>query len=514
MQYHFCHKTWQAYVLNLSNNFIRRVFAQNLFISLKLSTKSFLKIQLVLAPLLLLPYSLESQALSATTSDTIRGTAPYLTLDDGTTKLTTTDDLLTIKLSDGRIFTPQNNPSSLVAPIKLPNVGDTLADIEMIVQPSSDSVSLNDLVAQNKWRDDDGDGQDGLTADGMITLSITDKNNKTVNRSDALTICNAPYKVELSNTEGYLKTKYGVPETSNFAEGSVTYYINPNASDNDVCIKVEFARPLISLNPMLDGPADIWNMEKGFLVQSTNPELYKLNFPTTGAHNLYFDLLITGIDVNELTWKPVTHGGITATVINVVPDDMWIHPDDFGKVVARVMLTGPVASDSQKGSNSPGQITVPNLPQVFELEGRDSSDNVIVKYGFKLKQWFVSRGFNYSGTFSEQESWCNSLGYRLPQLKDLTNTKCGEEEWSHFPCSAGVHGGMPSSTGNHIQRQIGAGFIAEWYPYIMGYIGTDFPMYFFTSDTVGSNQFIVEGGQGGVDNDPPHYPYTAICTTP
>ncbi|OCG59568.1 hypothetical protein [Gilliamella sp. GillExp13] len=159
---------------------------------------------MVLALLLLLPYSLESQALSATTSNTIQGTAPYLTLDDGTTKLTTTDDLLTIKLSDGRIFTPQNNPSSPTAPIKLPNVGDTLADIEMIVLPSSDSVSLNELVTQNKWRDDDGDGQDGLTADGVITLSITDKNNKTVNRSDALTTCNAPYKVELSNTKGYV----------------------------------------------------------------------------------------------------------------------------------------------------------------------------------------------------------------------------------------------------------------------------------------------------------------------
>ncbi|KDN09487.1 hypothetical protein [Gilliamella sp. Imp1-1] len=512
MQYHFCHKTWQAYVLNLSNNFIRRVFAQNLFISLKLSTKSFLKIQLVLALLLLLPYSLESQALSATTSNTIQGTAPYLTLDDGTTKLTTTDDLLTIKLSDGRIFTPQNNPSSLVAPIKLPNVGDTLADIEMIVQPSSDSVSLNELVAQNKWRDDDGDGQDGLTADGVITLSITDKNNKTVNRSDALTTCNAPYKVELSNTKGYLKTKYGVPETSNFAEGSVTYYINPNASDNDVCIKVEFARPLISFNPMLDGPADIWNMEKGFLVQSTNPELYKLNFPTTGAHNLYFDLLITGVDINELTWKSVTHEGITATVTREVAEGMF-PPEDFGKVVTRVRLTGPAASDSQKESDSPGRIAVPDLPQVFELEGRDSSGNVVVKYGFKLKQWFVSRGGDYfnRGTFSEQESWCNSLGYRLPQIKDLTNAKCGEEEWSSFPCSAGVHGGMPSSTGNHIQRQIGAGFLTEWYP---GMGSIEFPSYIWTSDTVGSNQFIASANQGYVYNDPPNYPYSAICTTP
>ncbi|MCO6556677.1 MAG: hypothetical protein J6577_05540, partial [Gilliamella sp.] len=135
MHYHSRYKHRQTYVLNLSNNPIRRVFARNSFISSKLSTKLSLKIPLALAPLLLLPYSLESQALSATTSERIHGTAPYLTFDGGVTKVTKTEDLLGIKLSDGRTFTSQNNSSSPTAPIKLPNVGDTLADIEMIVPP-------------------------------------------------------------------------------------------------------------------------------------------------------------------------------------------------------------------------------------------------------------------------------------------------------------------------------------------------------------------------------------------
>ncbi|OCG56721.1 hypothetical protein A9G38_09600 [Gilliamella sp. Imp1-1] len=95
--------------------------------------------------MLLLPYSLESQALSATTSERIHGTAPYLTFDGGVTKMTEIKELLGIKLSDGRTFTPQNNPSSPTALIKLPNVGDTFADIEMIVPPSSDSININDL---------------------------------------------------------------------------------------------------------------------------------------------------------------------------------------------------------------------------------------------------------------------------------------------------------------------------------------------------------------------------------
>jgi hypothetical protein len=159
MQYHFRHKDWQTYVLNLSNNPIRQVFTRNLFISSKLSlelfsklsTKLSLKIPLALTPLLLLPYSLESQALSATTSERIHGTAPYLTFDGGVTKVTEIRELLGIKLSDGRTFTPQNNPSSSTAPIELPNVGDTFADIEMIVPPSSTSIKINDLVTQGMW---------------------------------------------------------------------------------------------------------------------------------------------------------------------------------------------------------------------------------------------------------------------------------------------------------------------------------------------------------------------------
>ncbi|OCG41922.1 hypothetical protein A9G25_04095 [Gilliamella sp. Bif1-4] len=71
------------------------------------------------------------------------------------------------------------------------------------------------------------------------------------------------------------------------------------------------------------GPADIWSFSRGFLVQSINPKSYNQNFPTTGLDGLYFDLLITGIEPEELTWEPVTHEGITATV--TIPNDKWSH---------------------------------------------------------------------------------------------------------------------------------------------------------------------------------------------
>ncbi|MFQ0999825.1 hypothetical protein [Gilliamella sp. BG6] len=239
MQYRFRHKHWQTYVLNLLNNLIRRVFARNSFIFSKLSIKLFSKIPLALALLLLLPYSLESQSLSATTSDRIHGTAPYLTFDGGQTKATTTDTLLAIELPDGSTITPSTNTSSSTNPIRLIN-GSTFNDIHMVVPSGANTVNLNDLVTRGNWGDDDGDGQgaNGITATGSISVDITDKNDRTVSRSETLNNCNAPYKIKLSSTGGSLVTQYGVPNSSTFSGSSVVYYINPN-NDVSVC----YARP-------------------------------------------------------------------------------------------------------------------------------------------------------------------------------------------------------------------------------------------------------------------------------
>lgn len=459
MQYHFRLQHRQKCVLNLSNNSTRSFFTETLFISSKLFFKSsselFSKILISLIMLLLLSYSLESQALSATTSKTIHGSAPYLTFDGGVTKIITTNDLLSIKLSDGRTFTPQNNPSSSTSPIELSEMKQSFNDIDMLVPSTTDSISISDLVTQGKWADDDGDGKEGsITASGNITLSITDKNNQTVNRSDILTMCNAPYKVELSSTGGYLKTSYGVPDINTFTEGRTTYYINPKSS-----VAICFVRPnLREGEDIFAGSANIWNPDKGFLTQSATPSQYGRNFPTTGANGLYFDLNISGIDEDQLTWAPVTHGEITATVIRKERDILeW---NSSGEKVTRVTLTGPKASDAQKQTGSPDLIPKPNLPQLFELEGKDSHGNVIVRYGFVLQKWFVHREDKLD-TFSNQVSWCNSIGYRVPQVKDLTNAVCSGLLGNESMCGGAI-GGTPSSKNNTYQRQIGAGFFTEW----------------------------------------------------
>ena len=202
------------------------------------------------------------------------------------------------------------------------------------------------------------------------------------------------------------------------------------------------------------GPANIWTEYKGFIPQSFTPSSYGLNFPTTGAHNLYFDLEIGGNN-QDLSWAPVSHGGITATMTRGVND---VNDSEFYKVL--VTLTGPVATPSQWQSENPGRIDRLSLPQVFELVGRDSHGNAVVKYGFVLKQWFVNRG-DYTSTPSSLSSWCNKIGgYRVPNVRDLTNASCRARN-SEVACN-GLVEATPTSPDEYPRRHIGAGLIAEW----------------------------------------------------
>ncbi|MCO6553776.1 MAG: hypothetical protein J6572_02120 [Gilliamella sp.] len=531
---------WQCYTLNLFKFYRNQkqtpfcFLLSNLAKSPRLPSISNLlsKLAIVFAPLLLLPYSVSSQALLARTSQVINGSAPYLTLDGGVTKLTTTDDLISIKLSDGQVLTPQNN-NSVMTPIHLPNAGDTLANIEMIVPSSSDSININDLVTQGKWGDDDADGQGAhsVTATGNISVSFTDKNSNAVSRSDILDICNAPYRITLSSTDATLETKYGVPNRSTLNGNTVSYYINPNSQQPKVC----YVRPRLIFggtnfagdNPRFAGPSSIWDPTKGFLTQSINPSSYSLNFPTTGADGLYFDLDIGGVDASQLTWSSKTYGGITATVNWVKPRsdsftipcrwctgtttyDDWI--TDKSKNVTRVTLNGPRANNIQIQSSNPSRLTVPSLPQLFVLEGKNSS-GVVVKYGFELKQWFVHRGEKYT-TVPEQATWCSSLGYRFSKIRDLSNAKCGVDN-AYFPCISDIDGSTPSSGSLYYQRQIGAGFLSEWsdlsyYGDVAGFGRGDI----WTNDAVSNTTHLYIHRNGYVDQWGTSGGGYAVCTVP
>ncbi|MCX8670966.1 hypothetical protein J3U22_11590, partial [Gilliamella sp. B2865] len=338
----------------------------------------------------------------------------------------------------------------------------------------------------NYWGDDDGDAD--VTATGSLSLSIVDKRGQSVSRSTVPTICKAPYRIKLSSTNGTLSTRYGVPNRSTFSARSETYYVNPKASPV-VC----FAKPsTYILYSEQHGPASMWDPGKGFLTQETDPSLYGRNFPTTGLNGLYFDLLISGVS-QPLSWSRVSQGGITVTMSNPTATSV------------RVTLTGPYATESQINSSSPIPISKPTLPQTFELVGRDSNGTPVVKYGFTLKQWFVNTGSvkaNYSNTLS----WCNSLGYRMPSVKDLTNAV--------LTGSPAISGATPSSPGNFYMRHIGSGFFAEWGS-MFDYSGVGFDTYWYwTSDPSVSSQFVVNTHNGNVYRYYTYYDFYGLCSHP
>ncbi|SCC33311.1 hypothetical protein GA0061081_12024, partial [Gilliamella bombicola] len=252
----------------------------------------------------------------------------------------------------------------------------------MVIPSGSTSTSLNSLIRQGKWGDDDGDGQgaNGVTASGDIWVVIYNKDGRTVSRGETLSKCRAPYKVTLVSTGGYLQTQYGVPNRTSFSGATVDYYIKPDSSGS--CYFASSARPGLSYGTGSSaGPANIWDPNKGFLTQSTDSSSYDRNFPTTGADGLHFDLeMPAGVDGSRFTWSPVTRDGITATV-------NW----ESNLARTRVTLHGPRSNRAQMRSGNPSPLDVPSLPQRFELVGRDSRGNE-VRYGFVLKQWFVNRG--------------------------------------------------------------------------------------------------------------------------
>ena len=448
-----------------------------------LSRKVYNKLLLILLVLT----SYRSQAITTKTSNPIHGNAPYLTFDGGQTRVTDTDGLLWISLSDGTKYTPTTNNSSPSTPIELPEDYQRFTDIDMMVPTDTNEIGLNVLIGQpfNYWGDDDGDGQDpsGVIVTGSLNLTIVDKNNQTVARNDMLTVCKSPYKLVLSSTQGSLTTLYGIPKSSSFTPSNVTYYINSKPTPS-VC----FAKPsLTNGRERYAGPASIWDPDKGFLTQSVLPSSYGLNFPTVGANNLYFDLDI--INSGPLSWAPVSpNGDIKATMT----------PNASGTSV-RVLLEGPVATPlqwSSINSSNLGSIGHPTLPQTFELVGRDSLGNEVVKYGFVLKQWIINRGNNYYN-YSNASSWCTNIGYRMPKVQDLTNASCqGVASGSH--CQGAV-GATPSAPNNYYQRRIGSGFFAEW-GYTFIYIGANFGSGYdyWTSDETGSNHFVVNSNGGDV----------------
>ena len=148
----------------------------------------------------------------------------------------------------------------------------------------------------------------------------------------------------------------------------------------------------------------------------------------------------------------------------------------------------------------------------------------MVKYGFELKQWFVNRGSTYVPDHSSMESWCNSLGYRVPNVRDLTNASCRGYNSSNPEGSCnGLVEATPTSPNDYYQRYIGAGFFTEWGNMHLYTGGNFFEKQYWTSDRRGDrrsdrtsqNHFLVGGNMGHVTvkADSLNLP-TGVCVYP
>lgn len=366
------------------------------------------------------------------TTNTIQGSAPYISFDGGKTRSFYTDNLLSITLPDERKFTKATNTSSKQAPIQLNGESISAKDFKTLIPENQTSVSLTEVFATNGfWFDQDGDGD--ITATGDLMLSIQDANGKSVALDNELTDCYAPYSFTLNHMNGTLSTKYGQPNTVAFDANSTTYYFSP---PNGAC--TYSAEPNLSVNDSkgnswggtdYSGPENQWDDAKGFKRQSlTHPEL---NFPTMGENGLFFYLNLFDSSAPDMSFDKI-------------PADSAINLTITGNgSKAKIQLTGPTSSADA------AQAAKAAVATTFILYKDKAKTNKI--YAFTIQKWFIVQAENTSMLFDQAKQYCDNLGYQIPTLLQLTNANYNTI-WT---------GGLPG-LGRHYQRRIDGGLFSQW----------------------------------------------------
>ena len=455
-----------------------------------------------------------AHGLNVTTANEIHGSAPYLTYDGGITKADSTESLLGITLSDGKVINALNDESSLTNPIELPHQEDTYASIQTIVPlPTAGNsnypiVNMTDLLEApyNYFGDDDGDGYASngnviATATGQISLKwevlkpgFTDVNAKDAfmditstvknNPNAVVSLCNSLYRLTINASDGELKTMYGQPNKSYFIGANHYYYFKANHSSPSVC----YVQPNLALDNAsnnetwisLDGP--LWDSAKSVngnyrgypsqgyrVINASNSGNYygpesvtRNNFPSTGSHGLHFYVLLAGIKPDEVlaangsTVKAVEGGNVSLS-LSVGKTENWEHKykgvNPYGAVqtALKVKLVGPRYNSIDKSFK----------PATFRLYA-DSGKRKLL-YEFKLMRWYITEPYVSYGTakdayYREQElakNHCKNLGsnYYLPDINDLTNADGFGDFWM---------GGVPNQFSGALRQLSYVDFLGKW----------------------------------------------------
>ncbi|MCO6550580.1 MAG: hypothetical protein J6580_07850 [Gilliamella sp.] len=509
-----------------------------------------------------------ANALSATTSNVINGSAPYLTFDGGLTKAENTEVLLAITLADEMEIKANEDVSSFIKPIELPQSIKKFSDIKTVVPlPTSGnsyypSFDLNNLIGTpyNYWGDDDGDGD--ISATGSITVKWQDNMgnditaNVKANPTELLsTSCAANYQLTIKATSGELSTRYGSPKKSTFNAIEHTYYIKPHKNNITPC-SVLYAQPNLAHDDTAYGDyynensnGETWVAWKGYKVSSASnngnyendSSIKENNFPSTGSHGLYFYLLFEGITPAEVlaangNLVSAEEGGNVSLILSTENTPRWRHeyygpkPYGYSEPGLKITLKGPRYNSNDKSFN----------PVTFKLYA-DSSKNKLL-YEFRLMRWYIAQPnvvYNGTGNGTDAQTavrnYCHSLGsgYRIPDMNDYTNTN--RRGWS-----GGIPGRNKWAALRQLSYQTGGrwigGILNEWGCIVNdwnaagsggaskcnGYTGTDWDSYMYWSadvslsgDYKGKGMWVISNvGAPRVFGDFSYSTYRAVCVTP
>lgn len=453
--------------------------------------------------------NLANATLSATSAQSIQGSAPYLTFDKGKHKITNTDDLLWMSFNHDEktiIYTKANNRSSASNPIEVPTAINSFKDIYLPIPADtpldyddSQTITLDELVKPpySFWEDadQDGKGENGISGQGSLTLEIRDANGWSVKRSDPFVPCNSEYyQIKLNNTDSQINTQYGNPSSTNYDVGSIIFFIRHKPKPY-AC----WVTPNLSANggyqnkSGYNGPNSQWDFNKGFFTQDLDhPEK---NFPTTGSKGMFFNLTMAVSLANNISYSKQPSDSIISLNISQVSDN---------KNIAKIELIGPSDGSSAQMSKL--------IPTTFTIYSDNTKTTPI--YTFKINRWFIVRpnSDNTKGTtYAEAEQYCKDLGYRVPNVLELTNAnnKNSPVEWNI---------GLQNQPNNY-QRIIGGGLLAEWGMMLRGSYHNDVSsMNFWTTNAKKFNNknlhYVVGTNIGDINLTEDSEKAQGICVSP
>ncbi len=194
-------------------------------------------------------FKLGHATLSLSSRQTVVGSAPYLTLDNGKTKVTDVSDLLSFSFKDdkGIIYTlkKSTNTTRPEEPFALPYSSiKTFADLDfplfddvLINEENKYVVQFNDPRFNDYYRDDDGD--EIITKTGSLSLKFYEHSferfAESFKRSDKLNPCAAYYTIEFQTTGYRVDTRYGIPVKNDVGSNAAIFYVRSEPSEPYGC---------------------------------------------------------------------------------------------------------------------------------------------------------------------------------------------------------------------------------------------------------------------------------------